>query len=415
MQAIYDREIHSLSISMPPRAGKSYITSLYCAWFLGKRPAESVMRNTCTATLYDKLSYDTRNVLRHEKYAAVFPESKLAEDRQNVSGWNLQKSRQVGYFGAGVGGTIIGFGCSGVAITDDLYKSLDDALSETTNSKVHSWKQATHDSRLEQDAEGHECPIIDIGTRWSTQDVIGKGIEEGKYDKSIVISALDKDGKSFCEHVHTTEYYTKKKLETEQEIWDAEYMQSPAEIKGKLFPAAELQYFKLSELRKQDAHGVIAYTDPADEGTDNFSMPVGYVFPNTIYVTDVVFTTEGTDISCPEAIDLLSRIPLNYVRVEGNGGGIEVYKEFRKHMPDKTLKVNNTTNKHARIFNSSMHIKRNVKFLAPGEYAPGSPYDLFMQQITKYMKDGSVKKDDAPDSVSGLVSMARSFYPDLFK
>ena len=55
-QEITSGTIKSLSVSLPPRAGKSYITSLYCAWSLGNNPTESVMRNTCTATLYAKFA-----------------------------------------------------------------------------------------------------------------------------------------------------------------------------------------------------------------------------------------------------------------------------------------------------------------------------------------------------------------------
>ena len=59
-------EIKSLSVSLPPRGGKSYITSLFCAWALGRNPTESVMRNTCTATLFQKFSYDVRQIVKSE-------------------------------------------------------------------------------------------------------------------------------------------------------------------------------------------------------------------------------------------------------------------------------------------------------------------------------------------------------------
>ena len=39
----------SITLSMPPRAGKSYLISLFCAWWLGKLPEMSVMRNSSTA------------------------------------------------------------------------------------------------------------------------------------------------------------------------------------------------------------------------------------------------------------------------------------------------------------------------------------------------------------------------------
>ena len=41
-----------------------------------------------------------------------------------MKSWNVEGARQVSYFGGGVGGTVIGFGASMLAMTDDLYKSL---------------------------------------------------------------------------------------------------------------------------------------------------------------------------------------------------------------------------------------------------------------------------------------------------
>jgi len=102
----------------------------------------------------------------------------------------------VGYFGAGVGGTIIGFGASLLAITDDLYTGIETALNETANDKVIQWKQATHDSRMESG-----CRRIDIGTRWTIDDVIGYQMANNEYYKSIIVRALDDEDKSFCEGV----------------------------------------------------------------------------------------------------------------------------------------------------------------------------------------------------------------------
>ena len=150
--------VRRLAVSLPPRAGKSYLSSLFIAWMLGNFPEESVMRNSCSDTLYNKLSYDTRDIIRSKKFQEIFPEVALKRDKQNVNGWNLETARQVSYFGAGVGGTVIGFGASMLAMTDDLYKSLEDALSDNNNEKVWSWKQGTHDSRIEGN-----CCSIDIG------------------------------------------------------------------------------------------------------------------------------------------------------------------------------------------------------------------------------------------------------------
>ncbi len=115
-------------------------------------------------------------------------------------------------------------------MTDDLYKSLEDALSDNNNEKVWSWKQGTHDSRIEGN-----CCLIDIGTRWSANDVLGRLEEAGKYNEIIRIAALDENERSFCEDVHTTEYYLELRSETDESIWMAEYMQEPLRRKDYYF------------------------------------------------------------------------------------------------------------------------------------------------------------------------------------
>jgi hypothetical protein len=60
-QSVADGRINELAISLPPRAGKSYITSLFCAWMLGKHPDGSIMRNSYAAKLAEKFSKDIRD------------------------------------------------------------------------------------------------------------------------------------------------------------------------------------------------------------------------------------------------------------------------------------------------------------------------------------------------------------------
>lgn len=235
--------IYRLAVSMPPRAGKSYISSLFIAWMYGHFPQESVMRNCCSDTLYNKLSYDTRDVVKSRRFKEIFPDIHLKGDKQNVKSWSVEGARQVSYFGGGVGDTVIGFGASMLAMTDDLYKSLEDALSDNNNEKVWSWKQGTHDSRIEG-----SCCMIDIGTRWSSNDVLGRMEEAGKYNEIIRIAALDENDETFCADVHTTEYYKELRSETDESIWMAEYMQEPFEAKGLLFPKSSLMRFKLADI-----------------------------------------------------------------------------------------------------------------------------------------------------------------------
>ena len=225
------------------------------------------MRNTCTGTLYQKFSYDVRQVLKSEKFSSVFPDVTISNDKANLNGWNTNKSRQVGYFGAGVGGTIIGFGATKLAITDDLYRGIEDALSDVTNDRVLQWKEGTHDSRLER-----TCAKIDIGTRWSTNDVIGKNFEAGSYDESIVIPALDANDETFCADVMSTKQYHEIRKKINPDIWSAEYMQEPVDLKGRLFSNLRTISEADFNLIKGRSAGSIAYVDVSDQGADYTAM-----------------------------------------------------------------------------------------------------------------------------------------------
>lgn len=405
--AFANNMIYRLAVSMPPRAGKSYISSLFISWMLGHFPEESVMRNCCADPLYNKLSYDTRNIVRSKKYSEIFPDIRLKADKQNVHGWNLEGARQVSYFGAGVGGTVIGFGASMLAMTDDLYKSLEDALSDNNNEKTWSWKQGTHDSRIEGN-----CCSIDIGTRWSATDVLGR-LEESRdgkyYDEIIRIAALDEDDKSFCEDVHTTEYYLDLRKETEDSIWMAEYMQEPIEAKGLLFPKSELKRFKKADIKGRVPDGRIGATDVADEGDDYFSSPFADVFGDKLFITDVLFTKDAVEITGPRLAQMIIDIRPDQMRVESNNGGKIFANDVRRLVRENDeynrciIQARPTTkNKETRILMKSGWIKAHCHFLDESDYEKGSDYWWFMKWLTSYKKEGGNAHDDAPDGMTIL-------------
>ncbi len=83
-----------IGVSLPPRAGKSYVISVCCAWAIGKYPKESIMRNSCTERLYRKFSYDIRAILKTDKFQQVF-KTRLSRDKTDVAGWNTNEAKQV--------------------------------------------------------------------------------------------------------------------------------------------------------------------------------------------------------------------------------------------------------------------------------------------------------------------------------
>lgn len=404
-QKIEDNEIKSLAVSMPPRAGKSYITSLYCAWTLGKNPEESVMRNTCTATLYLKFSYDVRAIIKSKEFMEVFPEVVLSDDKKNLQGWNTNQSRQVSYFGSGVGGTIIGFGATRVGITDDLYRGVEDALSDTVNNRIIQWKQSTHDSRFESG-----CSRIDIGTRWSIHDVIGMNSEEGVYDEQIIVAALTESEQSFCESVMTTDEYLEKRKRTAKEIWLAEYMQTPVDVSGRLFN--DINYLDSAFFEaniKDNLEGCIGYIDVADEGKDFTAMAILGVCEDKLYVVDYLFSRENTDVTIPICRQRLQEWNVSYCRVESNSMGAMFGRTLQQGIRSKILLVRNSVNKMTRIIMQSAFIQNQMTFV---QY-DNRECTQFLENVVTFSKEGKNKNDDAPDCLAGLSIFAQSMFKQL--
>lgn len=395
-----------IAISTPPRAGKSYTTSLFCAFMLGQFPKESIMRNTCTSTLRDKLMKDVGGMLSSQKWKDCFETNNYLKIN-NSTQVSLETATQISCFGAGVGGTIIGLGASMLAITDDVFNKMEDALSGIKNERVVSWDESAMGSRLEGN-----CCRIDIGTRWTKDDIIGRNLD--RYDMIVKIPALDKNGNSNFPEVQTTEQYKNTKKYISDITWNAEYMQEPMDIQGQLFKSDELKYF---DTIPGIPEANIAVCDTADTGEDYLSSPMFKKFGERYYLYDVVFTQLNMDFSGPmiEGAYIDNRVEI--ARFESNNGGKLFAKDIEKRVPRCSFYWKQTTsNKETRILTDFFWIKKHVIFRYPYDekyhpegYKEGSDYDLFMRQVTTYIKGKKDQHDDAPDSLS----MFRHLVDDL--
>lgn len=399
----------SVSASLPPRSGKSYIASLFAAWWLGKNPTLSVMRNTCTASLYQEFSYVTRNIIQSDKFRAVF-NVQLKKDKQNLDGWSLDTSKQVGYFGGGVGTSIIGKGAN-LAMSDDLYSSMKDAMSDTVRQSVDLWKSSVHNSRMEKN-----CPEIFIGTRWGKYDVIGKAMESGKIVKSVVIPALI-DDKSFCEDVKSTqEYLSIRDEEGEDSItWQAEYMQQPVEVKGLLLPASELHYDNLSNLNPRNYIYRFEVIDPADNGGDKFASPICYVSSSdkgiAVYIPDALCNTDGIMANTPVVVQKCKTHAIEDLFIESNGVGLASIVDLHDKVEDFTeiKPFYSSEEKEVRIMSNFEFIKKY--FIFNSEQT--AEYKSFMQDLTSYVKGGqNLHKKDAIDVLSRVAEIIKLKYFD---
>lgn len=404
LQGVDDGHIKKLAVSLSPRGGKSYIMSLWCAWMLGKHSTGSIMRNSYAADLANSFSYDIRQMVQSDKYLDIFPTIKLKADRKAVDDWALETSKRSAYFCAGVGGPITGKGCDIAGILDDPIKNIEDALSETIVEKLWKWYTSTHLSRFETG-----CPEIHIATRWSRNDPIGRLTDQlSEYYSDgftvIKIPALDQYGKSFCPAIKTTAEYLSIKRITDDFIWEAEYQQNPIEAKGLLYPAEGLNRFALADLSSKKPDGTVSFTDTADRGDDYLCSVVGRKYGDYVYITDVLFTQDGVEITEPLVAQQMIDCKVDIGIIEANNGGASYARNVRKLVRPawkcSIIDQHETTNKETRILMNAGYIKEYFYFRS--DYKEGSDYDKFMRALTSYIKIGKNKHDDAPDALTGL-------------
>lgn len=394
-QDVAEGKVKKLAVSMPPRAGKSYITSMFCSWMIGKNPTESIMRNSYAADLAEKFSYDIRQIVQGAKFKEIFPGVRLKGDKKSVSDWAVVQSKQSAYFCAGVGGPITGKGCD-LGILDDPLKNIEEALSETVLESKWNWYTSTHLSRFESG-----CPEIQIATRWSRRDIIGRLTDEWPDDWEVIsIPALNEEGESFCPEVKTTQEFLDIKKITEDFIWEAEYMQNPIESKGLLYPVEELKRFRLDEVKDRQADAILGFTDTADEGADSFCTLIGKKIGEYTYWTDAIFTQDPVEITEPLLAGLIVDTKCELMQIESNNGGRLFANNVRKLVKDRgshciVASKYTTQNKETRILLNSGYVKEYFYFR--NDYASGSDYDKFMRQLTGYVKLGKNKHDEAPD------------------
>ena len=202
------------------------------------------------------------------------------------------------------------------------------------------------------------CPEIHIATRWTRKDPIGRltDVESEAYKqgmKVINIPALTDSGETFCEEIKTTaEYHSLRKI-TEDFIWEAEFMQHPIESKGLLYPIEELNRFSMEDIATKIPDAIVGFTDTADKGDDYLCSLIGKRYGEHTYITDVVFTQDGVEITEPLVAQQLIDTKTQIMQIESNNGGYQYSRNVAKLIEKKSycsvITCNATTNKETRI------------------------------------------------------------------
>lgn len=406
LQAFYESdEYDALIINEPPRHGKSRTASLLVEWILGKNQDEKIMTGSYNETLSTMFSKNVRNGIMETKadpmkpvYSDVFPNVRIKRGDGAMNLWSLEGGYN-NYLATSPGGTATGFGAS-LLVVDDLIKSYEEACNEATKEKHWEWFTNTMLSRLEEGGK-----IIIIMTRWASDDLAGKALEElpesGYKIKHINMKALQDDGTMLCEEVLSRKSFEAKKKVMGEDVVSANYQQEPIDLKGRLYTSFKTYDGELPQFKY-----IKNYTDTADTGNDYLcSINYGVTFQNEAYILNVLYTKEGMEVTEPAQAKMMFEDEVNIADIESNNGGRSYSRNVERIMKDK-YRTNKTVfrpfhqskNKAARILSNSTWVMEHIYFPHNWKHRFPEYYEAMM----KYQKEGKNKHDDAPDATTGI-------------
>lgn len=169
LEAVERGEIRRLMIFMPPRRGKSELSSVrFPAWYLGRNPDRRIISCSHTATLAYRFSRAVRRQIESDRWP--FPGVTLRRGESSVQRWGLA-GHEGGYQAAGVGGSVTGDGAD-VLLVDDPVKSREQASSAVYRDRVAEWYDSDAATRL---SPGGAVALIQ--TRWHSDDLAGRQLD----------------------------------------------------------------------------------------------------------------------------------------------------------------------------------------------------------------------------------------------
>src|ERR1700681_3711526 len=237
LEGVERGDISRLMIFLPPRHGKSLITSsLFPAWYLGRHPDHHVIFATYGQELSDDFGRRVRNSIVDQVHEAVFPNCRLSEDSSAAHRFNTIKGGA--YYAVGRGGPITGRGAD-LLLIDDPIKDREEANSETVRKALHEWFASVAYTRLTP-----KGAVIVIQTRWHEDDLAGWLLREHASENWDALSlpataehdeSFRREGEALWPERFPLEDLNRKRQLVGGAAWASLYQQRPAAAEGAIF------------------------------------------------------------------------------------------------------------------------------------------------------------------------------------
>lgn len=440
VQDLIDDKLDLLVLNEPPRVGKSTIGLFLQVLLGGISPDESILGAGHSVGLIQSFYSEIMNIIEGEEYRynEIFPNNKISNKSAEYLYIDLNKPRRFhtyNYVSIEAGGTGK-VQAERLLYCDDLVKDVEQANNPDRLEKLYyNYTGTIKDRKIQRlckDGIYRPCPEIHINTPWSLYDVTSRVVQNaknsGEMDRVRIISipCYDENGESNFMYDYgkgfDTKYYKDMQLAEDPVIFSAKYEMNPIERDGLVFNAENVTFYE--ELPGDEPDLIVGYGDVTHGGDDYFSLPIGYVYGNEVYIEDILFINKfgGDDKSRPKVKNIIMKHKANRVGFEKNNGGDFYSTLISNDLRDMNYRCNITSHsaptnkaKRDRILACQDEIKGiasekktwRIYFKSPDKIKGHAQYQLAMQNLYKWNQNISMQNkqhDDFPDSLAGLIT-----------
>jgi predicted phage terminase large subunit-like protein len=394
LEAIERGEIKRLIINIPPRHGKSFLTSEYFpAWYLGRNPEKYMIAASYGQDLATDFGRKVRNQLLDPVYKTIFEGVSVNADSQSAQRFHTNKGGA--YFALGAGGAITGRGAHCLLI-DDPIRNQEDASSALLRHKLIDWYGSTAYTRLMP-----EGSIVLIQTRWHDEDLAGYILKNSKEDWEVLNMPAMQDGRALWPERYSIETLEAIRGEIGASAFASLYQQTPVVDGGNIF---KLEWFRRFDLCHPPASAttIVHSWDTAAKDkqlNDPCSCTVWAIDTQerTAYLKEVI----NKRMEYPElkrtALNLAMRDNPSNILIEDASTGSSLIPEMRQDGRWTITPIKSTTSKETRAYSCTSLIE--AKRVAIPQSAPWL-HD-YEEQLLSFPKSTN---DDMVDSTSQFLN-----------
>lgn len=439
VQDLIDDKLDLLVLNLPPRIGKTTIGLFLQVLLGGMCPDESILGAGHSVGLIQSFYSEIMNIIDGEEYRyhEIFPNNKIANKSAEYLYLDLNKAKRFhtyNYVSIEAGGTGK-VQAERLLYCDDLVKDVEQANNPDRLEKLYyNYTGTIKDRKIQRlckDGVYRPCPEVHINTPWSLHDVTSRVVENAKQDdmsrvRIVSVPCYDENGESNFMYDYgkgfNAKYYRDMEIAEDPVIFSAKYLMQPIERDGLVFNKENISFY--NELPGEEPDRIIGYADVSHGGDDFFSLPIGYVYGNEVYIEKVLFKNKfgGDDYIRPFVKKILIDNHVSRCGVEKNNGGDFFATLMEQDLKSSAYHCNITTHnaptnkrKLDRILACQNEIKGiasenntyRIYFKNPELIKGDKEYMSAMQQLYSWNQNPSMQTkqhDDFPDSLAGMIT-----------